>query len=176
MNQTLHCVNHPAVETYLRCNRCGAPICPKCAVRMEVGYRCPACIGRQQQSFYAGFRPILYLVAAAVAIPLGLMAGFLIPALGWYAIALGPVAGLGIAEAVHWAIRRQRGHYTWLVVSGCVLVGGLPRLLLSLFPLAFGLRNPGSLAVIVGPLVWNVVYLIGAVGTIAARLRPGRRR
>ncbi|MBA2247993.1 MAG: hypothetical protein H0W23_07685 [Chloroflexia bacterium] len=31
--------------TGLRCNRCGKPICPRCAVRTPVGMRCPDCAG-----------------------------------------------------------------------------------------------------------------------------------
>ncbi|MGD1995920.1 MAG: hypothetical protein PVH62_04010 [Anaerolineae bacterium] len=173
MSESLYCVNHPKVETYLRCNRCGVPICPKCAVRTEVGYRCPACTKRQQQVFYAGFRPFQYLVAGAIALPLGLLGGWLIPALGWFSLFLGPLAGVGIAEAVRWAIRRRRGPHTWLVAAGCVLIGGLfwlvPDLTSSLFNFA------GGSSLTVGPLwslLWRVVYLVGAVGAAAARLRP----
>ncbi len=39
------CSYHPAVMTGLRCNRCGKPICPRCAVRTPVGMRCPDCAG-----------------------------------------------------------------------------------------------------------------------------------
>ena len=176
MSEPLYCVNHPNVETYLRCNRCGAPICPRCAVRTEVGYRCRACISRQQQTFYAEFRPIYYLVAAAIALPLGLLGGWIIPALGWYAVILGPLAGLGIAELAHRAIGRRRGRHTWLVVAGGVLLGGLPWLLTALVPVAMGLFNPRTpLLGGVWSLLWQVVYLISAVGSAAARLRPRRR-
>jgi hypothetical protein len=141
-----------------------------------VGYRCRACINRQQQVFYIGFRPVHYLIAAVVALPLGLMAGIIIPALGWFSIFLGPAVGLGIAEAAHWAIGRRRGPYTWLVVAGSVLISGLPRLVIALLPLAslpFDVQAlPGS----AWSLLWQVVYLVSAVGSAAARLRTTRRR
>lgn len=172
MSEPLHCINHPKVETYLRCNRCGSPICPKCAVRTEVGYRCKTCINRQQQVFYAEFRPIYYLIAAAVALPLGLVAGIVIPALGWFALFLGPVAGLGIAEAAHWAIGRRRGPHTWLVVASSVLLGGLPWMLISFFPLLF--FDFGMLLNNSWSILWGATYLVGAVGSAAARLR-GRK-
>ncbi|MBL7062685.1 MAG: hypothetical protein ISS49_00570 [Anaerolineae bacterium] len=167
MNEAMHCVNHPDVETYLRCNKCGRPICTKCAVLTPVGYRCQDCVHTQQQVFYADFRPAHYLVAAAVALPLALVAGWLVPSLGWYAIILGPLTGAGIAEAARWAIRRRRGQYTWLVVCGCIVVGTLPWLLLSLLSLFWG----GGLV----NLLWYVVYLVTAVGAAYARLRPGQR-
>jgi len=165
MSEPMHCANHPNVETYLRCNKCGKPICSKCAVRTPVGYRCRECVNAQQRVFYADFRPTHYLVAAAVSLPLALVAGWLIPNLGWYAIILGPLAGGGIAEAARWTIRRRRGQYTWLVVCGCIVVGTLPWLLQRI---GFGVG--GMLGV-----VWDVVYLAAAVGAAYARLHYGRR-
>ncbi|MBN1179098.1 MAG: hypothetical protein JXD18_07800 [Anaerolineae bacterium] len=183
MSDKTFCVNHPTVETYLRCNRCGDPICPKCAVRTEVGYRCRNCINQQQRVFYTEFRPIYYLLATAVALPLSLIAGAIIPNVGWFAIFLGPLAGMGIAEVTRWAIGRRRGPYTWLVVCGCIVVGALPNLGLLLmssviFIGAFGASEHttqlalGSATV----LLWTAVYLVGAVGTAYARLRTSGRR
>ena len=47
----IYCANHPAVETTLRCNRCGKPICAECAVRTPTGYRCKECVRGQQKIF-----------------------------------------------------------------------------------------------------------------------------
>ena len=179
MTEPLYCVNHPDVETYLRCNKCGRPICTKCAVLTPIGYRCQDCVQTQQQVFYADFRPVHYLVAAAVALPLSLVVGWLMSYLSWYAIILGPLAGAGIAEAALWAIRRRRGPYTWLVVCGCIVVGALPRMLLLLF-LTFvpGGATPWGTGPATGWLLgrlWDVIYLVTAVGAAYARLRPGRR-
>ncbi len=179
MDETLYCANHPKVETRLRCNKCGKPICIRCAVRTPVGYRCRECVNAQQRAFYADFRSSYYLIAAIVALPLSLAAGWLIPQLGWYTIFLGPVVGGGIAEAARWAIGRRRGEYTWLVVCGSIFVGTLPTLLLSLL-LFLGLVAgvPGLLASLVGGLVrflWIGVYLLTAMGAAYARLRTGKR-
>ena len=164
MSEVLCCVNHPNVETYLRCNKCGRPICVKCARRTPVGYRCRECINAQQRVFYAGFSPVYYLIAAAVAVPLALVAGWVIPRLGWFAIFLGPLVGGGIANAARWAMRRRRGPRTWLVVCGCIAMGAVPRLFGSLL---FG----GGLLT----ALWSIVYLVTAVGAAYAALRPGRR-
>ena len=40
LNAPTYCANHPTVETTLRCNKCGKPICAKCAIRTPTGYRC----------------------------------------------------------------------------------------------------------------------------------------
>lgn len=179
MTEPLHCVNHPNVETYLRCNKCGQPICTKCAVRTPVGYRCRNCVSAQQRVFYADFRPVHYLVAAAVALPLSLVAGWLIPGLGWlYAGVFGPLAGVLIAEAARWAIQRRRGKYTWIVVCGCIILGALPRLLMSLLVFV-GASLISEMATYapsgVMGLVWSVVYAAGAAGAAYLMLRPGRR-
>lgn len=171
MSEPLRCINHPNVETYLRCARCGAPICSRCAVPIEVGYICPACRNRQQRVFYAEFRPVYYGVAVTVALPLAFLAGWIIPASGWLALILGPLAGTGIAEAGRWAIRRRRGRYTWLVVAACILVGGLPWMLTALLPVLDAPLAAASLSRAAWPLLWGGVYLVGAVGAAIARLR-----
>jgi hypothetical protein len=132
----------------------------------------------QQQVFYAGFRPAHYLVAAVVALPLALVAGWLIPSLGWYAIVLGPLVGVGVAEAVRWAIRGRRGQYMWLVVCGCIVVAALPRVVLSLLSLFTRAVNPAGGVYYTGGLmrlVWTAIYVVAATGAAYARLRPGRR-
>jgi len=176
MTEPLYCVNHPKTETYLRCNRCGKPICVRCAVRTPVGYRCRDCVNAQQRIFYADFRTVHYLIAAVIALPLATVAGWLIPSLGWYAIVLGPLAGAGIAEAARWAIRQRRGPYTWLVVCGCIIVGALPWLLLLFGSIVISMgTGTGYIAGRLMGLVWNVVYLVTATSAAYVRLRPGRR-
>lgn len=179
MEEKLYCANHPTVETRLRCSKCGKPICTKCALATPVGYRCRACVNAQQRAFYSGFKSSYYLVAALVALPLSLVAGSVVPRLGWYAILLGPVVGGGIAEAARWAVRRKRGEYTWLVVCGCIVVGALPMLTLSLLSVMGVLGGtPRALAPLAGGLLrllWLAVYLSTAVGAAYTRLRPTKR-
>jgi len=179
MAERMTCVNHPKVETRLRCNKCGKPICTRCAVRTPVGYRCPSCVNDQQRVFYADFKPGYYAVAALVALPLSLVAGWLLPRLGWYVVLLGPVVGGGIAEAARWAVRGRRGEYTWLVVCGSIVVGALPVITLSLLSLLGAAASASRvLAPLAGGLLrllWVGVYLLTAVGAAYARLRTGNR-
>jgi hypothetical protein len=150
-------------------------------VGTPVGYRCKSCINAQQKVFYAEFRPIHYLIAAVVALPLSVLAGILVPSTGWFTVALGPLAGTGIAEISRWAIRRRRGRYTWVIVCVSVVFGGILPLLamvgLTVFVGVFGgLRDMMSYAA--GGLfsmLWNGVYLVTATGAAYWRLRPGKR-
>lgn len=185
MTEALRCANHPDVETYLRCNKCDRPICPKCAVQTAVGYRCRDCINAQQKVFFADFRPVHYVVVALVALPLSLVAGILIPTIGWFTFILSPAAGVGIAEVSRWAIRRRRGKYTWVVVCACIILGGLPMILLPLLGMAAaallsGITGgaSGAAGYALGGLfgmLWPTVYVVIATGAAYWRLRPGKR-
>jgi len=51
--EPIYCYRHPTVETGLRCNRCSKPICPKCAQRGPVGFRCPDCVIELEDRYYS---------------------------------------------------------------------------------------------------------------------------
>jgi tetratricopeptide (TPR) repeat protein len=154
----LYCANHPKVETMLRCNRCGKPICTRCAVQTPVGYRCKECVGRQQAVFYTG-SALDYIIGGAIALVLGSIAAYLMSLLGawFFALILGPTLGIGIAEVVRAAVRRRRSRYLWLSVGVGMVVGSLPALLLALTTF-WALLTLG-------------LFLILAVGAATARLR-----
>ena len=130
----LYCTVHPGVETTLRCNRCGRPMCTRCAVRTPVGYRCKACVRAQQDRFFdAQMRD--YLVAAMTSLVLSFLAAGIVARLGWFYFAffLAPAAGGAIGAAVWRLTDKRRGRYTALVVGGAVVLGALPFLLSNLF-------------------------------------------
>ena len=160
------CYRHPDVETGLRCNRCGKPICAKCARRTPVGFRCPDCIREQENKFYTGTN-LDYLIAAVIAFPLSLIAAalftFVLNGLGFFLILIAffvaPAAGGIIAEAVRWGVGRRRSRYLRHVVVGCIILASAPFLLLMLWG--------GSLYGLIGPGMF--VFL--ASSTVLARLR-----
>jgi hypothetical protein len=157
---TLYCAIHPNVETVLRCNRCGKPICTRCAVQTPVGYRCRQCVGQQQAVFFTG-GVADYVIAGVLALVLGGLASFLMTMLGgwFFALILGPTIGIGIAEAVRLAVRRRRSRYLSLAVGGGIIVGSLPALLTGLLGLSLL------------SLFSSVLFLVLAVGASVARLR-----
>ena len=172
----LFCVNHPNVETRLRCNRCGNPICPKCAIRTPVGFRCPQCIKNQQAIFYTA-SAVDYVIAAVVSLALSLPAYLIITRLGWFVFFLAPAAGIGIAEAVRWLTGRRRGRWIWLVVAAGIVLTALPLMLLSFLPVLF-LPASGSfeqagpfLGSLLFQMGYAVLYLVLAAGAAIARLR-----
>ena len=109
----IYCANHPTVETTLRCSRCNKPICPKCAIKSPVGYRCPECVKSQQKIFDTAVWSD-YVLGSVVAVILSVIASFLISLLGsigffgWILVAAGaPTAGIVIAEGVRFVWREK---------------------------------------------------------------------
>lgn len=162
------CYRHPQVETGLRCNRCNKFICPQCAQRTPVGFRCPDCIREQEDKYYSGGNSD-YLIAAFIAFPLSLIAAavftFILGRIGWFFLSIiigffaAPAAAGFIAEAVRWGVSRRRSRYLRHVVSGCLILATVPFLLLFLLSgNFFGMIAPGML-----------IFL--GTATISARLR-----
>ena len=60
---TPRCYRHPDRETWIRCQRCGRPICPDCMRPASVGFHCPECVAegartqRQPRTLGGGFVP-----------------------------------------------------------------------------------------------------------------------
>lgn len=162
---TLYCYRHPTVETALRCNRCGNPICPKCAQRTPVGFRCPDCIREQENKFYTGTN-LDYIIAVAIALPLSFIVAalftFLLGNL-WFIWSLiigfvaAPAAAGFIAEAVRWGVKRRRSRYLGWVVAVCLILATLPFVL-------FAFMGGGGLIV-------SGMFMVLGTTTVLARLR-----
>jgi hypothetical protein len=163
-DDVLYCANHPGVETVLRCNRCGKPICTRCAVPTPVGYRCRECVGQQRAVYFTG-GPVDYVVGGVISAVLGGIASTVATMLRagffglFFAFILGPAVGVGIAEVVRWAVRRRRTPYLWLAVAIGMIVGSLPAILLLLL----GLNLYSILTV--------GLFLALAISAASARLR-----
>ena len=177
--EVLYCANHPDRETSLRCNKCGKPICAKCARRTPTGYRCPECVKQQQQVFETAlwYDP---LIAFGVAFVLSALAGALVTALGFFVIFLAPIAGGALAQVVMFAVRRRRSKYLPWVAAGGAALGGLalctlPVLSLLLALLGGGLGEGGaSGSIALGGLfrsIWPLVYSVMCAGTVYYSLR-----
>lgn len=171
------CVNHPQTPTSLRCNRCGQYICPKCAQRTPVGYRCRNCVRTQQQVFETAVW-YDYALAVVVAAPLAGIAGFLVSTLGFFVIMLAPVAGGAIAEAVRFAVRRRRGRYLSLTAAAGFVAGCVPLLLwplvVALLSLFGGQGTEALVSGLVGSLfsaLWPLIYAVLGASTLYYRLR-----
>jgi len=143
----LYCANHPTVETLLRCNKCGKPICMKCAVQTPVGYRCKECV-RQQQNVYFNAEtwdnPIAFGVALLVTLIATPIVGAILGFTGFFGILIaffvGASAGGLLAQVIRWAVGRRRGRYLRYfalagILLGVVLGSFVALILVNVFPL-----------------------------------------
>jgi hypothetical protein len=108
----LYCANHPETETYLRCNKCGKPICLKCAVLTEVGYRCKECIREQQNVFYNAMTSdnwIAFAVAAGITLVAWPLVSFLLRATGFFGWIIAALVGSGAGASLAQIIRKSVG-------------------------------------------------------------------
>jgi hypothetical protein len=153
--EALRCANHPNRLTHLRCNKCGKPVCAKCVRPTPVGYRCKSC----EDVFYTA-TAVDYLIAAVIALPLGVVSGFIAGRLGFLVIFFAAFAGSVIARIVHRLIGRRRGRWMPFLVAAAVVIGGIVPLLP--FLLAFLLGNASGL---IG-LIWPAIYIV--IATSAA--------
>ena len=157
-----YCANHPGVETSLRCNRCGKPICAKCAIRTPTGYRCKECV-RDQLRIFNTAQWYDYLLGGLTAGILGFLASLLaslvsgLSFIGWILIVIGaPTAGMIIAEGVRLVTRKHRSRPLFIVIAAAVVLGALPVILFQLFTgNFFSLIFQGIYLFIATPIVYT---------------------
>ncbi|MEZ4646894.1 MAG: hypothetical protein R3E31_29910 [Chloroflexota bacterium] len=156
----LVCYRHPNRATALRCYSCHKPICSQCAIKTPVGYRCPDCI-REAESVFFTAKPLDYLVAPLVSLPISLLAGFIMLQLSgsFFFILLtffiGGLIGGFIGRVTKAAIGRRRGRYLPHVVAATVIIGGLVAGLPGILALLYG--NLGGITGLLVPGIYTFV-------------------
>jgi hypothetical protein len=167
------CAFHPNRPTSLRCNRCGRPICTSCAILTPVGYRCKVCVREQQKVFETAIwhdfliAPVVAGVICGVGSLLGTFLGFFI-VIGAY------FAGTIAARAVQWAVRHRRSRYLWLAAAAGGVLGCLPVMAPTVVYLLAFPAGRLSLLAVGASLLWPVVYMVIAVGFLAANVKSSR--
>lgn len=156
------CANHPGLETSLRCNKCGKPICAKCAVRTPTGYRCKECV-RGQLKVFDTAQWYDYLLGFITAGVLGFLASLLahfvsgLSFIGWILIIIGaPTAGMVIAEGVRLVIKKRRSRALFITIAVAMVLGALPVIIVNLISFnLFGLIFQGIFLFIATPVVYT---------------------
>jgi hypothetical protein len=160
----LYCYIHPDRETLLRCNRCERPICSQCAVLTPTGYRCKNCV-RGQQKVFDTAQSTDFIIAGGISLVLSFVGSLVAGVMGFFTIFLAPIAGVIIAEAVRWAVRRRRSKLLFQTAAGAAALGSLPLLVLNLAPLLFG----GGFGGILG-LIFRGLYTVLVTSSVYYRL------
>ena len=162
---TTVCYNHPNRETMLRCNRCNRPICTSCAVLTPTGYRCKECV-RGAQKVYETALWYDYPVAFIIAGVLAAIGSVIAERMGFFTIFIAPVAGVIIAEAVRWAIRRRRSRLLFQLATAGAVIGAL---VIPLFWLGYIVLLGGGAGGLLS-LLWPVIYTFLIASTVYYRL------
>jgi len=127
IEEATYCAIHLDRETGLRCITCNRLMCPECAVRTAVGYRCKECVRGVQDKFYKakpsdnavvfGICLVMTAIAAAVIafLPFGL----------WIALILGLPVGGAISEVALRATGRRRSRQSHIMAAAGAVIGGL---------------------------------------------------
>ena len=173
------CYRHPDRETGLRCNRCGKPICTKCARRVATGYRCPDCIKMQQKSFDTA-KPqdfVLGFLTSGVLSFIGANLINLISGLGFFFIffivAIGTGAGALIADIVRRVIGKRRSRPLFITVTAGVVVGAVLAnlwIFIYMFYMLFGGFSGSGILSLLYSLLWPGIYTFLAASTTYVRL------
>ena len=133
-DDVMYCANHPGVETRLRCNRCGKPICLKCAQLTDVGYRCPECIRSVQNTYFnakSSDNLIAFGVALAVAAIAAPIAAILFRIVPFFflsiiiAVMVGGTAGGILSQIIRRAVDKRRSREMQYYALGGIIVGVL---------------------------------------------------
>lgn len=157
----LVCYRHPDRSTSLRCYNCDRPICISCANKTPVGYICPECQREAEDAFFNS-KPLDYLIAVLVSLPISLLAGYLMVnffSRGFLFFILiffiSGAVGSFIGRITKRAIGGRRGRYLpGLVVAMMILGVAIPALPI-LFAILTG--NLGGVLALLGPGIYLFV-------------------
>jgi len=151
------CYRHPDRATYVRCQRCGRPICPECQNQAAVGVQCPECVRGSQtpaQRRAGGWRQALSPRRAVVSYVL----------MGLIAIAYGVQWLSGQALTQAWVLNPTVvGAEPWRLVTSAFLhsPGTIIHVLFNLYALfAFG----PALEAFLGRARFLALYFASAIG------------
>jgi hypothetical protein len=132
------------------------------------GYRCKECV-RGQQKIFDTSKWWDYPLAVVVAFILSAIGSYFVSLIGFFTLFLAPLAGIGIAEAVRFVVRRRRSRNLPAWVATATFIGGIVLTLFNVLVIfiaygQFGLNNLLS-------ILWPVVYAIMATSTVFYRLK-----
>ena len=156
----LACYRHPDRTTSLRCYNCNRPICISCANKTPVGYICPECQRVAEDAFFNS-KPLDYVIAVLVSLPISLLAGYLIHLFSGgflFFILIFFVSGaIGsfIGRITKRAIGGRRGRYLPGLVVAMMVIGVLIPVLPLLLSVLTG--NVGVLLGLIGPGIYLFV-------------------
>jgi membrane associated rhomboid family serine protease len=167
------CYRHPDRETFVKCQRCGRPICGECQTLAPVGVHCPECVREARGSIASNARPLGRRFANAVRPSNGRpIVTYTIIGLNVIVFILevltgNPIMGNGsgaVANALYFA-PGDILHYPWTIVTSAFVHANLIHIGVNMYSL-FVLGVP--LERYFGRGRFIAIYVIGAIGSSVA--------
>ena len=108
--------------------------------------------------------PVVGFVIAALVAFLG---SFIARVMGFFIVFIAPIIGLGITEAIRYAVKKRRSRVLFRVSTAGAIIGSLPLLAsIVLVTLSIGSLSLGLLV----PLLWQGLYTFLIASTVYYRL------
>lgn len=177
MTQPLTCVNHPKVETRLRCARCNAPICASCARQTPTGYICPACQTGLRKRFEnaTAFDYLPALLVPSLGAFVGSLPVLLIGSFFWGILLIfyAPFIGNLIARITLRATRKHRSALLYRSAQIAFILGGSMLVLFygGIFLIAIVQSPSLDTLAMLWPVLYHIVYLALAYPAFRAQLK-----
>lgn len=173
VTDTTHCYRHPDRETFVKCQRCGRPICGQCQTLAPVGVHCPECVREARGSIAANSRPIRRRFANVVrpgsgrpVVTIAIIAinvvVFILQVLTGNPIMGNP--GGAVTSALYFSPGDILTH-PWTIITSAFVHASLIHIAVNMYSL-FVLGVP--LERYLGRVRFVVLYLIGAIGSSVA--------
>lgn len=126
------CYRHPSRAAYVRCQRCGRPVCPECQIPAAVGVQCPDCVRQAVRQMPRTRSALGAPISDGAPVVTITMIGLCVIAFVAQ-LATGVTGGrvtqeLIMAPMLAW-------HEPWRMITGAFLHGGVMHLLLNMYAL-----------------------------------------
>ncbi len=165
----MKCLRHPKEDTQLSCNKCGVPICPRCAVSTPVGYKCPVCARPDRTTHDLPIALVIRCLALTVSV--ASLAGFVVNSMGFFFIGI-LAYGWVVGEVAFASSSRRAGPFVEGIAIASVILGLLlSNAAIEASPGGIGLTHLADALGLTDPflIVGMIVASIIAVGRVRYR-------
>ncbi|MDR1825271.1 MAG: rhomboid family intramembrane serine protease [Bifidobacteriaceae bacterium] len=157
---TQYCYRHPGTPAYVRCQRCGRPICPACQIPAAVGVQCPECVQQANRTAPAA-RSILGAPISRGHLPLLTIGALVLCVIGYVAqLATGGANSGTVTQHLVFAPIMAREE-PWRLITSAFLHGSPLHLLFN----GYALWVVGSFVErLLGRWRFAALFLLSAIG------------
>lgn len=168
------CYRHPNRETFVKCQRCGRPICGECQTLAPVGVHCPECVHEARGSAASAVRPVGRRFARALSPSSGVpivtystIAACVIVFILEVVTGLNPITGGGDSAVEDWLayVPHDIIHAPWSIITVSFVHANILHIALNMYSL-FIVGTP--LERFLGRARFSALFFISGIGAVVA--------